>query len=107
MTTEVAPSKSYTFTVTSTPARVAQQKTIMRLMRMQTDIQRGLERLARRRKVVDNRNTNRAGRNWVSRVRPTKLVRAEKGQTFTLLVTPQIMPDLRSVKDFIEAKPAK
>ena len=106
MATEVAPSKSYTFTVTATPPRTAQQKTIMRLMRMQTDVQRGLEKLARRRRQTLNRDTNRAGRIWVARVRPTKLVRAEKGESFTLHVTPQIMPDLRSVKNYLEAKPA-
>lgn len=107
MATEVAPSNSYTFTVKATPQREAQKKTIMRLMRMQTDVQRGLDRLARRRKLSDNRDTTRAGRIWVARVRPTKLVRAEEGESFTLHVTPQIMPDLRSVKDFLEAKPAK
>lgn len=107
MAIEVAPAKSYTFTVTAAPRREAQKKTIMRLMRMQTEVQGGLNRLARRRKLYDNRDTTRAGRIWVARVHPTKLVRAEKGETFTLHVTPQIIPDLKSVGDFLEAKPAK
>jgi hypothetical protein len=30
-----------------------------------------------------------------------------KGETFTLTVTPQIMPDIKAVEKFLQAKPAK
>ena len=102
----IAPSQKVTFTVTSEPHRVADRKTIMRLMRMQPTIQRGLRRLAKRRKREDNYSSPRAGRDWVTRMRATKLARVEKGEQFTLLVTAQLMPDIKAVEKFLDAKRA-
>ena len=41
---------------------------------------------------------------WVSRVRTTKLSRVEPGESSTLRITPQIIPDLKSVEGYLEAK---
>lgn len=106
MSDAIAPSQTITFTLTKTPNRSADQKTIRRLMRMQPDIQRGLTRLARRRRQKDNVAYQRAGNIWVNRKKTTKLTRVEAGESFTLFVTPQIMADLRSVEKFLDAKPA-
>lgn len=102
----IAPQNTVTFTVTKAPARTAEQKTIRRLMRMQPHIQRGLDKLARRRRQQDNVTTVRAGRPWTNRARTTKLTRVAPGESFTLTITPQIIPDLKSVEKFLQAKKA-
>jgi hypothetical protein len=107
MSDVIAPKKKVTFTVTKTPSRVADQKTIVRLMRMQRPIQNALRKLSRRRGNTDNYARQRAGRMWVVRVPMTKLTRAIKGESFTLTVTPQIMPDIKAVEKYLSAKAAK
>ncbi|MHC4141251.1 MAG: hypothetical protein ACYSUF_04980 [Planctomycetota bacterium] len=103
----IAPLKTVTFTVTRVPPRSAQRKTIERLMKMQPDIQRGLKMRARKRRQQDNIVDIRAGRKWIQRVTASKLARAEEGQTFTLTLTPQIIPDVKSVQQFLKAAKAK
>ncbi|MHC4218982.1 MAG: hypothetical protein ACYSU7_11065 [Planctomycetota bacterium] len=103
----IAPQKTVTFTVTTVPQRTAQRKTIERLMKMQPDIQRGLKLRARRRRQHDNIVDIRAGRKWIQRVRATKLARVETGQSFTLTLTPQIIPDVKSVERFLKAEKSK
>jgi hypothetical protein len=107
MATALSPNKTFTFSITKTPARESQRKTLERLMRMEPGVAKGLRRLALRRKRVDNKGHQRGGRTWVSRVKAVKLVRVEPGQSFTLRVTPQILPDIQSVEKYLEAKPAK
>lgn len=102
----IIPLKTVTFTITKTPSRVADRKTILRLMNMQGHIQRGLTALAKQRRVKDNITYIRAGVEWVNRKRTTKLCRVAPGETFTLNITPQIMPDLKSVEKFLEASAA-
>lgn len=106
MADAIKPNTDVTFTITKPPRRRAEQKTIQRLMRMQPHIQRGLDKLARRRKLRDNRAVSRAGVEWVIRVRTTKLTRVEPGESFTIHVTPQIIPDIRSVEQYLDAKVA-
>lgn len=103
----IAPSKTVTFTVTRKPSRPAERKTIERLMRMQRHVQKGLERISKRRRREDNITRQRAGGQWTNRVKMTRLTRVEKGEKFTLTVTPQILPDLKAVEKYLEAKPAK
>ncbi len=102
----IAPLNTVTFTITKAPQREAQRKTIQRLMRMQKEVQRGLDKLAARRKKKDNVTYIRAGVEWVNRKKTTKLTRVAAGESFTLTITPQIIPDLRSVEQFLEAKAA-
>ena len=106
MTDLIAPQKTVTFTIIKTPSRVAERKTIMRLMNMQGHIQRGLTALAKQRRQKDNITYIRAGVKWVNRKRTTKLCRVAPGETFTLNITPQVMPDLKSVEKFLEASAA-
>lgn len=107
MSIAIAPQSNITFTITSMPKRDAHIKTIQRLMRMQLHIQKGLKHLAIRRRQKDNVTTIRAGRPWTNRKRVTKLTPVELGNTFTLLITPQIMPDIKSVEKFLSTKAAK
>jgi len=55
--TEVlVPGRDVTFTVKKQPNRVADRKTIQRLMRMQPHVQRGLRKLALKRQREDTRS---------------------------------------------------
>lgn len=103
----IAPSNKVTFTVKSAPHRPADRKTIQRLMRMQRHIQKGLDKLADRRRREDNYKSPRAGRMWMTRAKMVKLTRVEKGEQFTLTITPQIMPDIKAVEKFLDAKAAR
>jgi hypothetical protein len=107
MPAAVAPKGQTTFTITRTPNRTADHKTIQRLMRLEREIQNGLRRLSKRRKREDNITRQRAGGQWTQRIKMTKLVQVEKGQTFTINVTPQLVADIKSVEKFLDSKPAK
>lgn len=106
MSSVIAPSKKVTFTLNKTPARPADLKTIRRLMRMQRHVQKGLKTLSKRRHG-ENYVSPRAGRMWMTRMPVSKLVRAEKGESFTLTITPQIMADIRAVEKYLDATPAR
>lgn len=103
----IAPSKKVTFTITKLPSRPADRKTIQRLMRMQRPVQSALRKLSKVRRRERNVTRQRAGGQWTSRVKMTRVTSVEKGQTFTLTVTPQIMTDLKAVERYLEAKPAR
>ena len=100
----IAPRNTVTFTVTRVPQRTAQRKTIERLMKMQPDLQKALKVRARQRRQHDNIVDIRAGRKWIQRVRATKMARLAQGETFTLTLTPQMIPDVRSVEQFLKAE---
>jgi len=102
----LAPQNTVTFTITKLPRRQAQRKTIQRLMQTQPDVQKGLKALQKQRRQKDNRTYIRAGVPWTDRARATRLTRVEKDATFTLRLTPQIIPDIRSVEQYLEAQPA-
>ena len=102
----ITPLETVTFTVTKVPSRSAQLKTISRLMNMQPQSQRSLRSLAKRRRLHDNIVGTRAGRKWTNRVRTTKVNRVETGETFTLTLTSQIIPDVKSVEKFLAAAKA-
>ncbi len=98
----VAPGKTVTFTVTKAPRREATRKTIQRLMRMQPEVRAGLKKLQERRKRTDNHTYVRAGKEWTSRVKATRLTTVAPGEQFTITLTPQILPDVRSISGHVE-----
>ena len=103
---DLAPSSTITFTITTLPKNERGRKTLNRLMKMQPEVQKGLSMLARRRRQKDNVPTKRAGRIWINRKKPTALTRVEIGESFTLRVTAQIIPDSKSVAAYLEMKAA-
>ena len=103
---DLAPSSTITFTITTLPKNERGRKTLNRLMKMQPEVQKGLSMLARRRRQKDNVRTKRAGRIWINRKKPTALTRVEIGESFTLRVTAQIIPDIKSVAAYLEMKGA-
>jgi hypothetical protein len=92
-TMPVTPNAENTFTI--------ERKTLERLMTMEKDVQRGRTKLAERRSR-ENVVHGRGGRDWVVRKTVTKLVHVEIGQTFTIHVSHNILPDLRSVEQYLE-----
>lgn len=100
---ELAPSRTVTFTIKALPRTERQRKTLQRLMRLQPDVQRTLTRLAtvRRRETPW---TQRGGRLFARRKTPTKVVVPSVGATFKLRLTPQIIPDVKSVERYLTSK---
>ena len=101
MADAIAPLKTVTFTVTKLPSGAGHRRTIERLMRMQPEVQKELKRRHARRRQSDNRQTRRGGRTWISRAGAVQLIRCEPGRSFTLTLTPQLIPDVRSVQRFL------
>ena len=99
----IEPNSTVTFTITSMPRAEKSVKTLQRLMRLQAKVQRGLRRLSARRDREDNRRQARGGRIWTARVRATKLVNPAVGESFTIYITPQLVPDLKSVARYLKA----
>ena len=106
MTEVIAPLNTVTFTVTGVPRGTAQRKTIVRLMQMQPATQLGLKKRARKRRQRDNIHNRHGGRPWIHRAKAAKLAKVERGETFTLTLTPQIIPDIKSVEPFLKAAKA-
>ena len=100
---QIVPNCEMTFTIATVPTRPAAKKTIERLMWMQNDKKRDLKMLQRRRRQKDIKHTIRAGCVWLDRPRATRTARCEKGATFTVRVTPQIVNDLKSVAKYLDA----
>ena len=100
------PQQTVTYTIKQMPRREAERKTIQRLMQMQPDMRRILDKLNLQRRTQDDRSYIRAGVMWVDRAKATRPARVEPGASFTLELTPQILADLRSVEKYLEASPA-
>ena len=103
---QIAPNMALTFTIVREPKRPAARKTIERLMWMQPECKKDLSMLQRRRRQKDIKYTVRAGRVWFDRPRATRTVRCERGASFTLQVTPQIVNDLKSVEKYLDISAA-
>ena len=99
---QIVQNTELTFTIVKAPRRPAARKTIERLMWMQPEVKKDFAMLQRRRKQKDIKYTMRAGRVWFDRPRATRTVRCEKGASFTLNVTPQIVNDLKSVEKYLD-----
>jgi len=102
----LAPTSTVHFTVKAIPAEARRKQTILRLMRMNAGVQGALNRLKRERLRSGNRRTARAGRIWLAREECSRVVNLEKGATFTLRMTPQVMADVKSVEKYLDAKVA-
>lgn len=95
-----------TCTIRSEPRAAAATKTIERLMRRDPAAKRGLKRAQKLRADRVNAYT-RGGRMWYARERPARVVRAVKGQQWSMVFTHDIAPDLRSVAKYLDLKVAQ
>ena len=103
---KIVPNTDLTFTIVKMPTRPASRKTIERLMWMQPQVKKDFSMLQRRRRQKDIKYTIRAGRVWFDRQRATRTMRAERGASFTLNITPQIVNDLKSVSKYLDVTTA-
>lgn len=99
----IATGQTVTFTISQTPKRDAPRKTLQRLMRLQPSVRGGLKKLQERRRH-ENHTYIRAGKAWTARVKATRLTTVAEGETFTLTLTPQILPDVRSIERYVDMK---
>lgn len=93
-----------TFTVTQLPRTEGGRKTLQRLMRMNPKTQRSLAKLSKTRMTKLNERRPRAGRIWLARVPATRLVQVAVGESFTLTMTPQLLPDVKSIERYVAVK---
>jgi len=102
---EFEPGQMLRCTITTRPRREAHVKTIQRLMRQDTDVQRSLKRAQRLRRQ-ETPSKIRGGRVWYNRPPVGKIVRVTEGESWTMPWVPQIEADLESVSGFIRVEQA-
>ncbi len=94
-----------TCTITKTPRGEGRISTLERLMRRDPEASKALRRGHKRRQ--QNLNVyNRGNRDWTSRVPCAKVVRVESGQAWSMVFTHDLVPDFKSVAEYITVKPA-
>lgn len=98
-----APGQVLTCTVDRDPRSHGEETTLERLMRRDPEHKRALRRAQRMRAQRLNVYT-RGNRDWTSREKPARVVRAIKGATWTMEFTPDIAKDLASVADCLTIK---
>jgi hypothetical protein len=99
------PGQSVRCTILKAPRTENRQQTILRLMRKDAGISRALRKASRRRQqnmVI----YNRGNRDWFKRETVGKLARVAVGEAWTMLYTPDLAPDLRTVEKYLQIKPA-
>ncbi|HYE03564.1 MAG TPA: hypothetical protein VD963_10060 [Phycisphaerales bacterium] len=99
------PGQTIRCTVTKVPRTDDAQQTIMRLMRRDPVVKRGLKK-AQRRRGQELNVYNRGNRDWTSRERVGKIVRVAPGASWTMPYTLDVAPDLRAVDGWLEVAPA-
>lgn len=92
-------------TVTKVPKRADQQATIARLMRQDPEIRNNLKHAQKRRRK-NMRYKTRGGRPWAIRPRAVRYANVNQDASWRMRFVPQIAPDLKSVQQFIDIKPA-
>jgi len=104
MTTTYTPGSDIKLTVTETPKTEAAEDTIRRLMRMNTEMQRELNKANRHREKTTIVRI-RHGNVWHQRQRVPKRVHAVKGESWTMKYRPQLAGDLASVSKYLSIEP--
>lgn len=97
------PGQTITVTIEAEPRSEGAAKTIARLMRRDADTKRGLRRgqLLRSRR---NHRYIRGNRDWVAREKAAKLVRVEKGATWSMPFTADLAREFQSVGEYLSVK---
>ncbi|MBX3359566.1 MAG: hypothetical protein KF745_14190 [Phycisphaeraceae bacterium] len=103
--TQLKTGQSIRCTITKAPRVVDREQTLLRLMRKDPAISRGL-RKAQRTRRQDMVIYNRGNRDWVKRATCGKIARVTKGAQWTMTYTPDLASDFAAVKDYMEVQPA-
>ncbi len=99
------PGQTIKVSVTKSPRRPAQIKTIERLMRQDVSAKRALASAQGRRRLITPIRT-RGGRRWYVRLHPAKIVRVENGASWEMTYIPHLAGEFRSVEKFLDIKTA-
>lgn len=97
------PGQTISCTVTTVPRTVDQVQTVERLMRRDLHAAKGLRKAQRQRRqgmVI----YNRGNRDWYKRELCSKIVHCTQGKTWSMLFTPDLLPDFRNIQKFIAIK---
>lgn len=100
------PGQTITCTLTKLPRRTDAVDTVERLMRLDPVNRKALRRAQRMREgrlLV----YSRGNRDWVSREKTARVVRATQGASWSMPFDFDIARDLASVGEFVAVKPAK
>lgn len=100
----ITPNTRVIMTVTERPSREAGVKTILRLAH-KDPAQRRLQR-HRKTKRPSWQEWRRGGRFWHHQMRTQSSVRVERGASFTIMATTDVLRDLASVSRWVQVKPA-
>ncbi|HRJ48910.1 MAG: hypothetical protein KF787_05460 [Phycisphaeraceae bacterium] len=101
----IKPGQTITCTITKAPRGEGRISTIERLMRRDPANAKALRRGHRRRQQTLN-VYNRGNRDWTSRVPCAKVVRVVSGQSWTMTFTADLLPDFKSVEQYLSVKSA-
>lgn len=99
------PGQNVRCTLVKLPQAASAGKTILRLMRRDPAVVKGL----RKSHKVRQRTTvvyNRGNRDWVQRQKCAKIVELRVGNDWTMMYDPTIGPDMKSVSDYITVSAA-
>lgn len=97
------PGQNLACTITKEPRNKGARDTIARLMRRDPAVAKSLRHAQHLRRKRMNVYT-RGGRDWYSREKAAQVVKVEPGSSWTMLFTPDIAPDLESVRAYVECK---
>lgn len=100
MIDSLKPGQNVRCTLVKLPQAASAGKTILRLMRRDPVVVKGL----RKSHKVRQRTTviyNRGNRDWVQRQKCAKIVELRVGNDWTMPFDPSIAPDMRSVSEYI------
>ncbi len=103
--TQLKTGQSIRCTITKSPRVADREQTLLRLMRKDPTIARGLKKAHRSRQqnlVI----YNRGNRDWVKRAVCGKIARVTKGASWTMTYTPDLAADFASISDYVEVKSA-
>ncbi|HYD00181.1 MAG TPA: hypothetical protein VEB22_03065 [Phycisphaerales bacterium] len=92
-------------TVTAVPSAAGREKTIERLMRLDPVNKKGLAKAYHKRQL-GWQTKNRGNRDWVMRQTCGKIVRCEKGATWTMPFDFNIAADLKSCELYLKIEKA-
>lgn len=105
MLDQFKPGQTIRCTITARPGADDRRQTIARLMRRDPQIKKGL-RKAQAHRARTTRSYIRGGREWFVRPKASRLAHPEPGNSWTMPFTPEILPDLQSVSDFVKVEVA-
>jgi len=95
------PGQQIRCTIVNEPNTDHASSTVLRLMRLDPDIKRGLKhaQLRRMKRLIVR---SRGGRPWAVREKSSKLAHTAKGQSWTMTWIPHVAPDFKSVASFLK-----